>query len=301
MSEFQRKTVNIERLKEAFRSGQEYLSVSYPRKTETGTYAWVNTWVHVYSNEEEDPCCMIYVQSIDEEIRQREIQMERIKKAIECAEKASWEKTELLENISHGVRIPMNSILGMITLAKGSIDDKDELEQCLDKLTIASNELMAVINHLLKVPQLESEKQILVHNVSEIADENYEQKIFAGKRILVVDDIPINTEIICGFLKDTGVLLEEVYSGQDAISSDMMHKSGYYDVIFMDMRMPDISGLEATKAIRELTDKGNMPIISVSANTYSHDMKKEMKAGITDYLLKPISKDDLIRILKTYL
>ena len=114
---------------------------------------------------------------------------------------------------------------------------------------------------------------------------------FTGKRALVVEDNPVNIEIARNILKHKNFEVEVALNGAEAVEVFENHKAGYFDVILMDIRMPVLDGLEATKQIRgmkERTDGKQIPIIAMTANAFEEDVKKSLEAGMTGHLSKPI-------------
>lgn len=123
---------------------------------------------------------------------------------------------------------------------------------------------------------------------------------FSAKTILVVEDDDLNREIACTFLQDKGLKTETAENGQ--IAADMFERSevGHYDAILMDIRMPVMDGIEATKAIRSMdkADALTVPIIAMTANAFDEDMKKSMESGMNSHLTKPINIKKVIETLR---
>jgi len=123
-----------------------------------------------------------------------------------------------------------------------------------------------------------------------------------GKVIMLADDIEINQEIIIALLEPTNITIETANNGREAIDV-FVSNPNRYDLILMDMQMPEVDGLEATRAIRELgTPKAStIPIIAMTANVFKEDMEKCLKAGMNGHLGKPIVIKDMMSILSQYL
>ena len=115
-------------------------------------------------------------------------------------------------------------------------------------------------------------------------------------KILIVDDNKANLTVATGLLSSFQITADSAESGIQAIE---MVQENDYDIVFMDHRMPGISGIETTWAIRELGL--NMPIVSLTASTYPNAKEKMLESGMTDYLSKPIVKAELIRVLKKWI
>jgi CheY-like chemotaxis protein len=125
---------------------------------------------------------------------------------------------------------------------------------------------------------------------------------FVGKSLLLAEDIDINREILIALLEDTGVNLDCAENGQQAL--EMVEADlGKYDVILMDIQMPVMDGLEATRRIRSLLSKHEMelPIIAMTANVFKDDIEACINAGMDDHLGKPLDIDKVMEILRKYL
>lgn len=124
-----------------------------------------------------------------------------------------------------------------------------------------------------------------------------------GKRILLCEDHPLNAEIAKKLLKKTGCEVVWRENGEEGVEAFMQSESGYFDAILMDIRMPKMDGLEATKAIRKLdrADATSIPVIAMTANAYEDDMKKSMEAGMNAHLAKPIEPTKLYETLAYYI
>ena len=121
-----------------------------------------------------------------------------------------------------------------------------------------------------------------------------------GLRTLVVEDNDLNMEIIEFILDEYKINSEYAKDGLEAISMFEQSSIGYYDVILMDIMLPKLNGLDATRKIRTLSrkDARNVPIIAMSANTFSEDIMNSRVAGIDYYVTKPIDKNHLIESIK---
>ena len=90
-------------------------------------------------------------------------------------------------------------------------------------------------------------------------------------------------------------------NGRIAVDMFSEHEPGYYDAILMDMRMPEMDGLEATRAIRQMDreDANHIPIIALTANAFDEDVQRSMQAGLNAHLSKPVEPDTLFETLET--
>ena len=117
-------------------------------------------------------------------------------------------------------------------------------------------------------------------------------------RILVVEDHFINQEMICEMLKRLGYLVDTANNGQEALNC---MTENLYDVILMDLQMPEMDGYEATRIIREDKAKHRIPIIALTANHVKADLERCLESGMNGYLTKPFELEDLNAILKKHL
>ncbi len=126
-----------------------------------------------------------------------------------------------------------------------------------------------------------------------------EEISFEGRRILVVEDNELNAEIAQCLLEERGFAVECVYDGAQAVERIRATPPGAYDVVLMDIMMPVMDGLEATRAIRamERTDCRTLPIIAMSANAFDDDLKKSVACGMNGHLSKPVEVDKLYQVL----
>ena len=122
---------------------------------------------------------------------------------------------------------------------------------------------------------------------------------FTGKRILLVEDIEMNQQLVIMMLKMYGIEVELAVDGSFAVSMFCKKPSGYYDLILMDIQMPNMNGYEATKQIRAL-EKSNgthIPIFAMTANAFKEDKTKALEAGMDGHISKPIDRELLIKTL----
>jgi len=113
---------------------------------------------------------------------------------------------------------------------------------------------------------------------------------FTGKCVLLVEDDEINTEIAVVILEEMGFKVDTAENGREAVDKYTEKPSGYYDAVFMDIRMPVMNGLEATKHIRtaEKADARTIPIIAMTANAFDEDQKRSIESGMNCHITKPI-------------
>jgi len=117
---------------------------------------------------------------------------------------------------------------------------------------------------------------------------------FPGARILLVDDEPINTEVASELLREAALQVDTAENGAIAVAR-LEHE--HYDVVFMDMQMPVMGGLEATRLIRLRPHGQTLPIIAMTANAFSEDRLACLEAGMNGFLGKPLEPELLFATL----
>ncbi len=403
---------------------------------------------------------------------QEEIKNSTLREALRIAEEANYAKTAFLSRMSHDIRTPLNAIVGMSKIAEMRINDREGIEECLEKINSSSEYLLKLINDILDMSKIESGKMFLnkdefdfsslikniesiiypqaakkclnfqikvqpdlekyyigdalrinqiimnllsnalkftpangnilfevrekskseesaqmefiiedngigmseefqkrmfepfeqdgigvsrnnagtglglaiVHSLVKLMDGNlkvnskkrqgtkfvvtlnlnftkqsiekflnqkecYKKNLnnkkycFKGQKILLVEDNSINMEIAKTFLELEGFDVDKAFNGRMAVDMYLLSDVNYYKAILMDIRMPEMNGLEATKAIRnmEREDAAKIPIIALSANAFESDISEAKYAGMDDYLIKPLDPEKMYRVLGEFI
>lgn len=175
----------------------------------------------------------------------------------------------------------------LVDLMKGSISCKSEI----GKGTEFSLHLDVKI-----LPKEQTQKSGSQENT-----ENYPS--IKGKKVLLVDDHPLNREIAQRLLEKQGLIIVTAEDGIDALEKFEFSKDGYFDAVLMDIRMPKMNGYEATKAIRALkrNDSAIIPIIAMTADAYDNDIKNSIDAGMNDHISKPIIPELVYKTLSKWI
>jgi CheY-like chemotaxis protein len=126
--------------------------------------------------------------------------------------------------------------------------------------------------------------------------------VFAGNRILLAEDIEINREIVMSLLEETAIAIDCVENGKRAVEV-FERSSDRYDLIFMDINMPEMSGYQATRIIRALPmlRAREIPIVAMTANVFREDVNRCLSAGMNDHIGKPVDLDNILSKLFKYL
>ena len=121
-----------------------------------------------------------------------------------------------------------------------------------------------------------------------------------GHRILLVEDNVMNRKVAINILKETGAEIYEAVDGKEAVKAFKEHEVGFFDIILMDIQMPEMNGYEATMAIRSVQreDATTIPIYAMTANTFDEDVRQVKEAGMNGHLGKPYVSAELFMILE---
>lgn len=200
-------------------------------------------------------------------------------------ESFSRERTSTASGIE-GTGLGMGIVKKLVDLMKGTIEVESKLGE--------GSTFTVRIPCLIAKQEEISEKRLIKQE---------DKKSLAGKRILLAEDNDINAEIAMELLKEEGLILERAENGVICVEKLEKAPEGYYDLILMDVQMPDMDGYDATRKIRRLDDpeKAKIPIIAMTANTFSKDRKMALSSGMDDYVSKPVDMNLLVPLLEKYL
>ena len=230
-------------------------------------------WVKVYIDKNK-----LYFSVKDSGIGMTQIQCKKVFDAFEQADSSTVRKFG-------GTGLGLSICKDVATLLSGSISVQSKLGQG-SEFTIE----LPLIHSLKNEPENAEAVDSLP---------NLEDKVFCGQSILLVEDNDINVQIAQQLLKGSNLLVDVASHGQQAV---IMIQDKAYDLVLMDLQMPVMGGLEATKYIRQLgPDFQHIPIVAFSANTQQEDIEQCYKAGMQAHIPKPLELDTLNRTLSLFL
>ena len=148
-------------------------------------------------------------------------------------------------------------------------------------------------------PELSAE----LREASGSQDEALEEVDLTGKRVLLAEDIEMNRIIAVTILEGSGLVVDEVVDGVEAVEKVAQEPAGTYDIVLMDIQMPRMDGYEAARQIRALDDpqKASVPIVAVTANAFEEDRQLALSAGMNGHLAKPYDIPQIMSVLKEIL
>lgn len=185
-----------------------------------------------------------------------------------------------------GAGLGLSIVKKIIDLADGSIKVESKINQ-------GSTFTVELPFKLMNEQQIEKYKESQIDFT--IINKTYSLK---EKKILLAEDNAFNKEITIDSLIDTGVIIDSVEDGKQALQKVQQMGTDYYDAILMDIQMPVMNGYEATKEIRKLDGGEEIPIIALSANAFKEDKEKSLAVGMNDHIAKPIKLEELLQAIK---
>ncbi|MBQ8094736.1 MAG: response regulator [Clostridia bacterium] len=211
-----------------------------------------------------------------------------------------------LFQITHDVRTPIHIILGCTDLIETHTEREPMLDHYLRSIRISADYLLNTFNRLLEITDSSTPA-----DPNELRRRLEEQTIqsrfvscnFTGKRILVAEDMALNREIAEAVLRQTGASVEFAEDGNACVEKLRQAEPGHYDLILMDILMPNMDGVEATRHIRQMNhpQKASIPIVAMTASVSDKDRQAAMDAGMNAFTEKPISVEKLFSILSQFL
>lgn len=225
------------------------------------------------------------------------LQSDRLQKRMSILEEnleIEKKKTDFQRAISADMRTALFNVEGYVDLALEHKDEPKYLESTFRKLKVANRELKSLLDSSLYVANTIETKPV---------DEASAQGSMEGLRVLLAEDNEMNRDIAKEVLSSRGLIVDTVTDGEEAVKMIMKAAPGLYACVLMDVRMPNMDGLEATRKIRGLENRvrAAVPIIALTAAAFEEDRKSAIDAGMDAYLTKPIEPDQLFGTLAKYL
>ena len=201
---------------------------------------------------------------------------------------------ELTRELIAQVQAPDKPVMVLFSAVDLSVIAAKAKEAGVDKILqkpLFPSTITDVISEYLGLPVYQPAK-----TNDEISD------LFKGKCILLAEDVEINREIVIALLEPTGKEIDCAVNGKEAVRM-FSEAPDKYDLIIMDVQMPEMDGYEATRRIRamDLAKSKTIPIIAMTANVFREDVEKCFESGMNDHIGKPINIDEVMEVMKQYL
>lgn len=186
-----------------------------------------------------------------------------------------------------GTGLGLSIVKNLIKMMGGTVEVKSEIDKGTEFIIELEFEIAPIAP---EVEQAATEHALTLYD-------------FSGRTVLLAEDNDINRQIAAIMLEKQGFTVDNAVNGKEAVDMFASQEAHYYDIILMDIKMPVMDGLEATKKIRALKreDAGSIPIIAMTANAFDEDVELSLKAGMNAHLSKPIDRMILYKTLADWI
>lgn len=231
---------------------------------------------------------LVEIQKLNEEKDLIELKITDYKEACTETSEGLEQKTHEIIHISHQMRTSLSGLLGFTQFLK-STSLTEEQQEFVSIIATSSDELLNLVNNIIGMAPTQYDANV-VESKDEVMAISKNNKI---PYVLVVDDNEINKRLLAKVLENENLEVIYASNGEEAVR---LRKENSFDIIFMDIQMPIMDGVDASKAIRKYEKKNDIspvPIVALTANTGKDDRDTYLNAGMTDYMPKPIMIEDV--------
>jgi len=250
-----------------------------------------------YLGDHRDSKIVFDFQNVDDIVLQEQERNAKLEEAMAHTLEANKARTDGLLKLTHDIRMPMNSIVGFTSLLEKNLDDRAKVKDYLSKIRQASDTLIAIFDSVQEKASIDSGQTVVSENPFSMS------LIAEGKRILLAEDNDLNAEIAMAILTDVGFHVDRAVDGEECVEMLTAAATDYYNLILMDVQMPNLNGYDATRKIRNMDDphKASLPVIAMTASALPEDRQNALDAGMDDHLCKPIDMAQMMEMLAQYL
>lgn len=223
--------------------------------------------------------------------------------ATAAAEAANAAKSVFLHNVSHEMRTPLNAIIGLTHLQQRVPADEAQRTR-LAQVGGAAQQLLGMVNHVLELSNRSGSATAAADDavgppaVAAPAAADAVRPVFQGERVLLAEDDAVNQIVATGILEAGGLQVDVAANGAVAVR---MAAATDYALILMDLQMPELDGLAATRAIRATPGGQAVPIVAFSAFAFDEDRRRCLEAGMNDHVSKPVDSVVLLQAVQRWL
>lgn len=233
--------------------------------------------------------------------------------ATAAAETANRAKTVFLHSVSHEMRTPLNAILGLTYLAEADVAPGQQ-QRRLGHVTAAAQQLLRLINDVLERAQHEAGSRTAgpaealtltatppppsMPTLPAAAADTRPPPRFNGERVLLAEDEAVNQIVAVGILERAGLVVDVADNGAQAV---LLATANAYALVLMDLQMPELDGLAATRALRATAQGAELPIVALSAFAFDEDRQRCLDAGMNAHLSKPVDPAELLHTVRRWL